>query len=139
MTAERILRSFTVGAATGLRTTTGPASAFRARGNWAWAFRTAALGELIVDKLPSTPSRTMPVGLAARAIAGGFAGASLAESAGDRWIGAACAITGAMAAAYAGAAYRRETARRRQVPPFIAALLEDGVAITLAWAAVPRS
>ncbi|HEY5349271.1 MAG TPA: hypothetical protein VIJ64_06055 [Candidatus Lustribacter sp.] len=138
MTAERLLRSFTVGAATGLRTTAGPASAFAARsGNWNWAFRIAALGELIADKLPSTPARTMPLGLAARAIAGGVAGASLADAAGDRWIAAACAVSGAMLTAYAGVAYRRETAKRN-MSPFIAALLEDGAAIALAWAAVPR-
>ena len=138
MTPERILRSFAVGAASGLRTTSGPVSAFASRGgNWTWVLRIAALGELIVDKLPSTPARTMPFGLAARAVAGGLAGASLAQSAGERWICAACAISGAMAAAFGGVAYRRETARR-SVPPLIAALLEDGAAIALAYAAVPR-
>jgi uncharacterized membrane protein len=136
MTAQSALRSVGIGAATGLRTMTGPASAFSATsGNWRWLLRAAALGEYVVDKLPSTPSRTQPFGLAARAVAGGLAGASVAPEA--RRTGAVLGIAGAMAAAYLGAAYRRETARRN-FPPIPSALFEDAVAIALARYVVPH-
>lgn len=139
MTIGRILRSLTVGAATGLRTMTGPATAFAVRknGDWNWPVLLGALGEYIVDKLPSTPSRTRPLGLAARAIAASFAAASVAECDEERWLCAALGIAAAMGSAFAGEAYRAEAARRK-VPAFLAALLEDGTAIALARAAVPR-
>jgi hypothetical protein len=55
MNARFALRAFGVGAATGLRTMTGPAFAFSANsGNWNWLFRAAALGEYVADKLPNT-------------------------------------------------------------------------------------
>jgi len=124
------LRSLGIGAATGLRTMTGPAAAFAASsGNWRWLLRAAAVGEYVVDKLPSTPSRTQPFGLAARAIAGALSGAGVAPE--SRYAGAALGVAGAIAAAYLGAAYRREAARRK-LPDFACALLEDAAAITLA-------
>jgi uncharacterized membrane protein len=36
-----------------------------------------AIGELAADKLPQTPSRTAPLGLIARIVTGGFAGACI--------------------------------------------------------------
>ncbi len=139
MSPERIVRSFAVGAATGLRTMTGPAAAFAVRknGNWNWPVLLGALGEYIIDKLPATPPRTRPAGLAARAIAAGFAAASVAEFDEERWTCAALGIAGAMGSAFAGRAFRAEAARRH-VPDVLAALLEDAAAIALARAAVPR-
>jgi uncharacterized membrane protein len=137
MTAQNALRSFGVGAATGLRTMTGPAFAFADRsGNWNWLLRTAAAGEYIVDKLPNTPARTMPIGLAARAVAAGLAGASVAGK-DDRLLGAACGVAGAILAAYLGVAYRQAAANRK-VPPVAAALAEDGLAMALAWSVAPH-
>lgn len=137
MTANGALRSFGVGAATGLRTMTGPAFAFADRGgHWNWLFRAAAAGEYIVDKLPSTPARTQPFGLAARAIAASLAGASVAGR-DERLLGAVCGITGAMLTAYLGTAYRRQCAERN-LPPIATALAEDGLAMALAWSVVPH-
>ena len=114
MTASNAFRAFGIGAATGLRSMTGPAFAFADRaGNWNWALRATAVAEYVVDKLPNTPSRTQPAGLAVRAIAA------------------------AIAAAYLGAAYRQACAKR-DLPPLAAALAEDGLAIALAWSAVPH-
>jgi uncharacterized membrane protein len=139
MTAERIVRSFAVGAATGLRTMTGPATAFVARknGTWNWPVLIGALGEYVVDKLPSTPPRTRPFGLAARAVAGALAAASLAGDDDERLVCAACGIAGAMAFAFAGRAYRAEAAKHH-VPNVIAGLLEDATAIAVARAALAR-
>ncbi|MFY9674900.1 MAG: DUF4126 family protein, partial [Terriglobales bacterium] len=41
-------------------------------------FTALALGELIADKLPSTPARTAPLGLSARIAFGGASGLALA-------------------------------------------------------------
>jgi uncharacterized membrane protein len=138
MTSQPLLRSLGVGAATGLRTMTGPAFAFNAAsGRWTWLLRAAALGEYVVDKLPATPARTQPIGLAARAVAAAFAGASVAGE-DERLLGATCSIAAAMASAYAGVAYRQWCAARH-FSPLVSALAEDGFAMALAWTAVPRT
>jgi uncharacterized membrane protein len=43
-------------------------------------FTTLAAVELVVDKLPKTPARTAPIGLAARVVLGGLSGAAAAAS-----------------------------------------------------------
>ena len=137
MQAALVLRSLAIGAATGLRTMAGPAAAARGT-RWARVLPLLALGELIVDKLPATPARTIPAGLAARAIGGALAGGAVAKAGGgSRALGVAVGVAGAIGAAYAGAAYRR--AATRYVPALIAALIEDGLAIALARAVAKRS
>jgi uncharacterized membrane protein len=136
MTSQNALRAFGVGAATGLRTMTGPAFAFASvSGNWNWLFRAAALGEYVVDKLPSTPARTQPIGLAARAVAAAFAGATIDPD--DRVLGATCAIAGAMTTAFLGTAYR-SACKERKLPSIPTALAEDALAMALAWSVRPR-
>ncbi len=44
-----------------------------------------ALGELINDKLPKTPSRKAPPGFAARIVMGAFGGAALGIAVGGLW------------------------------------------------------
>jgi uncharacterized membrane protein len=137
MTTQRFVRSIGVGAATGLRTMTGPAFAFAATsGRWAWLLCAAAVGEYIVDKLPATPARTQPLGLAGRAVSAAFSGASVAGE-DERLLGATSAVAAAMASAYAGVAYRHWCAARK-FPPIASALVEDSLAIALAWSSVPR-
>lgn len=63
-----------------------------------------ALGELVVDKLPSTPDRTEPVGVVARAASGAISGAALAG--GRSWPAAFAGAMGAVVATYAGHALR---------------------------------
>lgn len=58
-----------------------------------------AIGELIVDKLPSTPDRTDPPGLAARAVTGAISGAAIAG--GRSWPAALSGAMGAIVATYA--------------------------------------
>jgi uncharacterized membrane protein len=91
----------------------------------------AALGELVVDKLPSTPARTQARGLVPRIGLGGLSAGLLARSAETPT--AVCAAVGAGAAAgaaFAGMAARRALAQR--LPPLAAALVEDLVAVMLA-------
>lgn len=68
-----------------------------------------ALGELVVDKLPSTPDRTMAGGVVARAASGALAGAALV---GGRSVSAALAgAAGSIAATYLGQATRKRLSR----------------------------
>src|ERR1041384_1541751 len=93
-TTLAIALAFCIGVMCGLRSLTGPAVVAWAA-HWKWIdlhgtrlsflessvaliiATIAALVELIVDKLPSTPSRTAPLGLIARVLLGGLCGAAL--------------------------------------------------------------
>src|SRR5580693_5298282 len=46
-------------------------------------FTVLALGELVADKLPKTPSRTAPVGLIARIVTAALTGACIAAAGGE--------------------------------------------------------
>jgi uncharacterized membrane protein len=94
-----------------------------------WVLSAVALGELVADQLPSTPSRTVPIQFATRLFTGGAAGALLALGTGVPWIGALVAgILGAVAGTLGGRAVRARLAAAfgRDRP---AALIEDAVAI----------
>jgi uncharacterized membrane protein len=94
-----------------------------------------ALGELVVDKLPTTPPRTAPLGLLGRVVTSALAAWLLAPGAGrPAVLRAATAATAAVGAAYGGLAAR--TALARRVPPLAAALIEDAVAANLAITAL---
>ena len=89
-----------------------------------------AIGELIADKLPSTPSRLKPPGLIARFILGGLSGAGVAVAGGQsmrrrRILGAA----GGIAGAFAGNRVRAGLVKAFKAPDYVIALLEDAVAI----------
>jgi uncharacterized membrane protein len=91
----------------------------------------AAVGELIADKLPGTPSRLEPTGIAARLILGGLAATLHAQTRRSPWppaagIGAASAIV----AAKVGHDLRAEGAKH--VPDPLVAVVEDSIALGLA-------
>jgi hypothetical protein len=94
-----LLLSFLIGCVDGLRSLTGPAVvcwvahfgwlhfagtklAFVDRPVTLIVFTVLAIVELVLDKLPSTPARTAPVGLIARIVLGGACGLAIATSAG---------------------------------------------------------
>jgi uncharacterized membrane protein len=96
-----------------------------------------ALVELITDKLPSTPSRKIPMQFGARIAMGALSGAALAAPAGV-WIGGLVAgIVGAIVGTLAGAELRGRLSRAigKDLP---IALLEDAVAIGGALLIVSR-
>jgi uncharacterized membrane protein len=94
-----------------------------------------ALGEYVVDKLPSTPNRTEPAGLLARFGLGAVSGALLATRTGGRpFVPAAVAASAAVGAAYGGQAARAALARR--IPPVAAGMVGDLTAIGVALVAV---
>jgi len=137
--------AFAIGVVAGLRSLTAPAivcwaawlkwfdlqdSPLRFMGTTGAAciFTALAVVELVTDKLPSTPNRTAPVGLAARIVLGALAGATLAAGGGRSVpIGAVIGTMGALVGTFGGFQLRRGLARA--LPPVAAALVEDLIAI----------
>jgi uncharacterized membrane protein len=139
------LLALAIGIVAGLRAMTAPAAmswaahhgALRLGGSWLaflgnawtqWILIVAALGELVTDQLPSTPSRTVPVQFGARVASGALSGAAIGVSSGA-WAGAALAgALGAVVGTLGGRAARARLAAAfgRDRP---AAILEDVVAI----------
>jgi uncharacterized membrane protein len=144
--AGLLARSLALGLASGMRSSLGfgvpglrgvresgftPATTIRALGIG---------GELIVDKLPKTPSRLAPPGLAARFVSGAAGALQLASHAGaaptSRVAAVVIGVAGAAGGAYGGAAWRRAAASSGGGrPDWQGALLEDAVALNLAFAA----
>jgi uncharacterized membrane protein len=93
-----------------------------------WVLTVFALGELVTDQLPSTPSRTVPVQFGARLLTGGLSGAAVGLAHGNVFIGAAAGVVGAVAGTLGGRAFRGWLAGVfGQDPP--AAFIEDAIAI----------
>jgi uncharacterized membrane protein len=92
-----------------------------------------AVIELVVDKLPNTPSRTAPAGLAARAVMGALSGAAVAigsQTGTSGIVGAVLGLIGAVATAYAGYYIRRGLVMQMNLPDFVVAVVEDLLAIS---------
>jgi len=94
-----------------------------------------ALGEIINDKLPKTPSRLVPPQFGARVVMGALTGAAIGLSQQHLALGLIAGVIGAIVGTLAGAKARAFTAKLfgRDLP---AALLEDVVAIALAFVAI---
>jgi uncharacterized membrane protein len=137
MQTNPIFRSFAIGITCGLRSMTGPAVVrWRARDPLRLAFAALAAGELIADKLPATPARTIPPALIFRAISGAYSGHGVARALGaDGRSGALAGALGAMAGAYVGMAVRSRIVAASGLPDPVVALGEDAAAIAGATAA----
>jgi uncharacterized membrane protein len=139
------LLALLIGVIAGLRTFTAPAAvawaAYLGRldlsGTWLaffgnvwvrWILTALALVELVVDQLPSTASRTVPVQFGARILTGALSGAAVG-AAGGSWVGGLVAgIVGAVIGTLGGRAFRaRLAAAFGSDRP--AAFVEDAVAI----------
>ncbi|MET0618409.1 MAG: DUF4126 family protein [Luteibacter sp.] len=96
-----------------------------------WILGVAALGELVTDQLPGTPSRKVPVQFGARIVTGAFSGACIGAAHAMLVGGLIAGALGAVLGTYGGAAARSKMAAtfRGDRP---AALIEDVVAIVLA-------
>jgi uncharacterized membrane protein len=144
MSASLVL-SLLIGIIAGLRTMTAPAAvSWAARLGWLdlaqtplaflgyaftpWILTVFALGELVVDQLPTTPSRTVPVQFGARMLTGGLSGAAIGAASGALVIGMIAGMLGAAIGTLGGLALRmRMAAAFGSDRP--AALIEDAVAI----------
>jgi uncharacterized membrane protein len=144
-TMHLYLGAFLIGVVAGLRTLTAPAAvswaaslgvfrlegtrlAFLGSGTTRWILTALAIVELVVDQLPSTPSRKTPVQFGARLASGALCGAAVATAEGSWAIGLAFGVLGAIVGTFAGHGVRVTLAHvfhRDQA----AALLEDVVAI----------
>jgi uncharacterized membrane protein len=134
-----------IGIVAGLRTMTAPAVvAWAAYLNWLdpgsgwlswmshwitpWVFTLLALVEFVVDQLPSTPSRTVPMQFGARLLSGALTGATLGASGGTFVGGLLAGVVGAVIGTLGGSAMRGKLAASfGRDPP--AAFLEDAVAL----------
>jgi uncharacterized membrane protein len=140
-----LLVAFLLGVIAGLRVLTAPAAVSWAaalgrldfHGTWLaflgyratpWILSALALVELVTDQLPSTPSRKVPIQLAARVASGAFCGGAVGAAAGSWFVGAVAGVLGAAVGTFGGAALRERLASafRRDTP---AALLEDAIDI----------
>jgi uncharacterized membrane protein len=141
-----LLLAFLVGLFDGLRSFTAPAAtAWAARLGWlklerplslieslpsVVIFTLAAAAELVVDKLPATPSRTAPPGLIARILMGGLTGACIASAGGSEAIaGALLGAAGGVVGCFGGHQARVRLVRVLNKPDIYVALVEDIVAI----------
>ena len=93
-----------------------------------WIFTVLALGELVTDQLPGTPSRKVPLQFGGRLVAGALSGGAIGTAAGSIWIGAGLGLVGAIIGTLGGAEARARLAKAlgRDLP---AALIEDVVAV----------
>jgi uncharacterized membrane protein len=89
-----------------------------------------AITELIMDKLPNTPSRTAPPGLIARIVTGGLAGACVSVGGGrSALVGAGLGVLGGIVGCFGGYQARARLVNSLRQPDFNIALLEDLIAI----------
>lgn len=75
-----------------------------------WLLTLFALGELVTDQLPSTPSRTVPVQFGARIVTGALSGAAIGAASGAMAGGLLAGIAGAIIGTFGGRAFRARLA-----------------------------
>jgi uncharacterized membrane protein len=138
--------AFLIGVVAGLRSLTAPAVvSWGARLGWlhlenTWlAFLGApitpyilsalAIGELISDKLPKTPSRKAPVGFTARVVTGALCGAALGAPNQALVGGLLAGVIGAVAGTLGGYEARSRLVRAIGGKDFPIALIEDVIAV----------
>jgi uncharacterized membrane protein len=103
-------------------------------------FTALAIGELIVDKLPNTPSRKAPPGFIARIVSGAFCGAALSLAGGGATSGGLIAGgIGAVVGTLGFSEFRARLAKAFGGRDLPAALIEDACAIAAAVCIVMRS
>jgi uncharacterized membrane protein len=149
------LLAFLIGIVAGLRAMTAPAAvSWAARLGWLdlggapvdflgfaatpWILTVAALAELVNDKLPKTPSRKAPAAFLARIASGALCGAALGASARDLAAGLVAGALGAVVGTLGGYEARTRLARANGGKDAPIALVEDVVAIALAFGIVSR-
>ena len=126
-----------IGIVAGLRSMIAPAAVAYARGSLWWVFFAAlALGEIIGDKLPKSPARTIPASLVARCIAGGASAYFLVNTSSFALVATLCGVIGALIGAYGGYALRRALTRPGRLPDPIVAIAEDILTLALAVVAI---
>jgi uncharacterized membrane protein len=145
MTTTAFVLALLMGVIAGLRAMTAPAAvSWAARLGWLqlgptglaflgyavtpWILTVLALGELVTDQLPTTPSRTVPIQFGTRLLMGALSGGAIGAGVGLMALGLAAGIAGAICGTLGGRAFRaRLAAAFGSDRP--AAFIEDAVAI----------
>jgi uncharacterized membrane protein len=150
-----LLCAFLVGLVAGLRSMVAPAIvswsarlnllnvghtylALMSSGVTAVVFSVLALCELVVDKLPRTPSRKQPVSFIIRVLSGALVGATIGAAGNKIVLGIVAGAVGAVVGTLGGAAARAKLAVLFK-RDFRAAILEDLVAIGIALFAIMKA
>ena len=134
------VRAATLGVAAGARSALGVAAPLAARSSrvGAAACLAGAGVEIVLDKLPRTPSRLLPPGPQIRTASGAVGGLLLARRDGASLpVVALAGLAGAaagLAGTYAGATWRKRSAADH--PDWPGAVVEDATALLLAAVAV---
>ena len=93
----------------------------------------AALGEIVNDKLPNTPSRKIPPQFITRVVMGGFAGGALGASHESLALGPLAGALGAVVGTLGGAELRSRLVKAIGGNDLPIALLEDVIAVVGAY------
>jgi uncharacterized membrane protein len=146
--SKSLLQAIGIGALAGMRTLSAPVIAshilshnpskkleksplkFMQSTTVATVLKILSVTELIADKLPSTPNRTAPVGVAGRCLSGALAGASIYKAIGGKWLtGALIGGATAIAATYGSYYLRKNIVKANHIAdPWIGAA-EDALVI----------
>jgi uncharacterized membrane protein len=144
-----MLHALLIGVAAGCRTMSAPtavswaatlgwidlsasALAFLGYSATAWILTALAIMELVVDQLPTTPSRTVPPAATARLVTGTLSGAAIGIVVGSMAAAIAAAVAGTLIGTFGGRRVRGWLAARFG-NDHAAAFLEDAVVIALAY------
>lgn len=99
-------------------------------------FTVLAVGELVTDQLPKTPSRKVPMQFIARLITGAFAGAVIGANYGHWLSGLGAGMIGAVLGTLGGAEGRSRLVAANGGKDLPVALAEDVLAVVLGFLAV---
>jgi uncharacterized membrane protein len=149
------LLAFLIGVIAGLRSMTAPAAvSWAARLGWLHLENTwlaflgfaatpyilslLAIGELVTDKLPKTPSRKATVPFTGRILSGALSGAALGATNDALMGGLLAGVLGAVAGTLGGYEFRARLVRAIGGNDLPIALLEDAIAIGGAFLIVSR-
>jgi uncharacterized membrane protein len=89
-----------------------------------------AAGEMVIDTLPTTPNRTVPLSVAFRMLSGALVGSALMASRKEsRIAGAVVGAAGALAATYGMFYLRRNVCRKINLPDKVFGFAEDALAV----------
>ena len=147
--------AFLIGLVAGLRVMTAPAAvswgahlgwlnlqgtplAFLGAAATPWIVSAAAIGEIVNDKLPWTPSRKAPALFIPRVVMGAACGAALGSSRHELAAGLVAGAAGAVAGTLGGYEFRTRLVRAIGGRDLPIALLEDAIAVALAFWIVGR-
>ena len=103
-----------------------------------YIFSVLAIGELINDKLPKTPSRKAPPGFIARIVTGALCGAALGAASQSPFGAPVAGALGAVAGTLGGYEFRSRLVKATGGKDLPIALLEDAIAIGGAFLIVAR-